>query len=1509
MTIRSTARQGLSLTGEAALQLLRLTAASADAFPALKSAAGGALHIAELVKKFRSNKDEWQKFGEYIQDMTASVVHSLTLVNTLHGDTKSNLEKHEATLDKTKKSIEVEEGLPVLKRVGRFLKDPEMIANMKSQVDETVKLFQLTTSINTTIDVRKTFEEVVANTKTLSIMAEQVSTFSVEENLRSLNVIGDWNSSALCMENTRVELIKRIFAWIDNPTKSGGAEIMVLTAAAGVGKSTVARTIAHECNKRGQLLSWFCFDSKAGDRRSLTEMLTAMANNLSRLDNELAKMIHSATKQNRFMSALEMFQKLVLEPCQALKGRPVTIVIDALDEAILDDDLFAILSDHASQLPSGFRVFVTSRMWFELGSLLLKPHVQNMELDIRAQSNLEDISLYISTRLRGIADHSRLDLESGWPNSSLLEYFISRADGLFLWAATVCDYLKGCDEPTKDLRDLVSASGFPESSPEQRMVDLYTKILNSLDWTDRNFVKNYQQIMGAAIATKAELSITTLEKLYQKEPLVPSATLKKLSPLLTGTTDKSQPVRVLHRSLRNFLIAETVKPLNLAKCKINVKEHNQQLALLCLRLVNADLNDKTPGTGYLAKETGTKFEIPVVARNIPEALRYACQFWHDHVCDTEILEDFKTVLEQFMAQKLILWMELVTACGHYRGLGRMHDSVIEKYYRGGSATPLDGYDQNYAKASLILSNYLRHGGRREEALAANEEAVTVYRLGKEALESIEEAVALYRQLEDPGQPAKFIPQLAQSLQSLSNRQSDMGHLQYALNSIDEAVKLRQQLAQAQSAESRFELALSLAEAIDLRRQIILAPPSTSTLELIAHLLDFTACLRELNRNEEARLAAQEAAQLAKRGIVCQPAEFSPLLALSLSDLSIRLSKSDCDTKIVLRMIQQAIRIYQHLARNQPAEVTPVLALSLCRVSDYLMDSANRSRREYVNRNPNNLARGPAGSRMNHFHRNAFGLKIVKELILAHQQLASVPPAESEPTLEIILSSLTSCLLYLGRNNEALDSIKWAVQISQRLAAGQTAEFIPGTPRFLGCLFKYLLGSNDNNEPIRQVVGIHRRFATYQQPELKPTLSESLDRLSNCLTDLGHSNAALEAIQEVVKNYRQLSRDRSTEFAPFLGLSLDHLTGCLLDLGRNEEPLSMLEEAVHVYQQLTIDRSAEFEPLLAKSLHSLSNCLSNLGRREEALSQIQKAVYINRGLTQNRPTEFASALASSLFSAFKLLNDLDRREEALPVIQEVAQMYQRLAPKDFMAKPYLAISLRHVYDYLLGLDRQEEALLILRELVQIGQCDVFKEDFPPNWNPRNAYLEALGDLYNHLSNLGCREEVLQAILRRIEEGVLFEDQKLSLYAELYRTQILLGHDDDALQTVEKMADYSRKSFDTAEHVRLSICLSARFVQLYPLGRHEEALVAIEAVIRMYQLAHTLVPSLNFSAQLDHFFGDLAFRLHNSGHRDNALVSIREAITRWRQNAVNRPAAFNDILEGPFQQLSGRLEAMG
>jgi tetratricopeptide (TPR) repeat protein len=115
-------------------------------------------------------------------------------------------------------------------------------------------------------------------------------------------------------------------------------------------------------------------------------------------------------------------------------------------------------------------------------------------------------------------------------------------------------------------------------------------------------------------------------------------------------------------------------------------------------------------------------------------------------------------------------------------------------------------------------------GRREEALAPTEEAVTIRRrlaeaqpaaylpdlagslnnlgillsgLGRreEALAPTEEAAALYRRLAE-AQPAAYLPDLAGSLNNLGILLSGLGRREEALAATDEAVEIRRRLDQS-----------------------------------------------------------------------------------------------------------------------------------------------------------------------------------------------------------------------------------------------------------------------------------------------------------------------------------------------------------------------------------------------------------------------------------------------------------------------------------------------------------------------------------------------------------------------------------------------------------------------------------------------------------------------------------------------------------------------------------------
>ncbi|KAG9078027.1 POC1 centriolar protein A, partial [Ceratobasidium sp. UAMH 11750] len=690
------ARRFLSTTGDVALQLLRLTAASADAFPPLKSAAGGALHIAEIVKKFRSNDKEWQGFGEYVRDATASVVQSLAQVDASLGDARTKLEKLDATLDETAKTIESELALSKYKRLGKFLKDPKMIVDLKGRVDDEINLFQLSATVTTMIDVRKTFDAVIANGKILESIAQDTSAVAakaasikrkislqdLKSELGKLRRVQDasWDSSRVCMQNTRVKLLDDVMAWIKgstSPNQHGGAKIKVMTAVAGGGKTTIAHTVSGQCAKDKLLGSSFFFDYETESRNSPAALFTTMSADLSRLDDRLAECIATAIMDDPTLPSapiFRQFEELVLKPCQQcpLAG-PVVIVIDALDEA-WSEDLLDILRDHAHKLPSTFRIFITSRMRPELASLLRQPHVSEIELNIHGQSNLDDIALYAPHKLQQLAN--RLDLGSDWPGEKLRAEFIVKAGGLFLWVTIVCAYLYNRDDPEAELEQLLSTAKLLGNSAEDRMNKLYTRILESYDWTDASFVAGYRRVMGTAMATKSPITISAMKDLYRGQLLATDRTLQKLSPLLTGVgkaEHNSEPVRPLHQSLRDFLArAHTPHSSRPGQSEIVEKEQSQELASLCLQALNRDLNRAIPGTGYLGKTEDEVPGVPVIVECvISEAVWYACQFWQNHVLDIESLAEIGESLWKFMDEKMVLWMEVVAAHGRCRGLGEV----------------------------------------------------------------------------------------------------------------------------------------------------------------------------------------------------------------------------------------------------------------------------------------------------------------------------------------------------------------------------------------------------------------------------------------------------------------------------------------------------------------------------------------------------------------------------------------------------------------------------------------------------------------------------------------------------------------------------------------------------------------------------------------------------------------------------------------------------------------------
>ena len=243
-------------------------------------------------------------------------------------------------------------------------------------------------------------------------------------------------------------------------------------------------------------------------------------------------------------------------------------------------------------------------------------------------------------------------------------------------------------------------------------------------------------------------------------------------------------------------------------------------------------------------------------------------------------------------------MEIANALPHetltLRELAASLTERIVQTLRGGATAQMAaGSDLElqsfYAGWLNKLGNRLSDLGRREDALAAAQEAVDIRR-----------RLAADR-------PDAFLPDLAGSLNNLGARLSDLGRREEALAAAQEAVDIRRRLAASRPDAFLPDLASSLKrsrpsgtgdlgrreDALATRRKrpptsIAASRPDAFRPDLAGSLNNLGAFLSGLGRREDALAAAQEATDIYRRLADARPNAFLPDGALSLNNLSIRL---------------------------------------------------------------------------------------------------------------------------------------------------------------------------------------------------------------------------------------------------------------------------------------------------------------------------------------------------------------------------------------------------------------------------------------------------------------------------------------------------------------------------------------------------------------------------------------------------------------------------------------------
>jgi hypothetical protein len=469
--------------------------------------------------------------------------------------------------------------------------------------------------------------------------------------------------------------------WAQDPS---GKPIFWLNGMAGTGKSTISRTFAQSLAEKGQLGASFFFKRGEGDRGNASRFFTTIVSQLVLKVPALRRHVSKAIEADPAISGRaisEQFQKLVLEPLSAIQNAKtpilrLIIVVDALDECDRERDMETILR----LLPStqtmaaiSLPIFVTSRpeLPIRLGFRAMSEDVhQDLVLHEMPPSTIEhDISVYLKHELEEVRNDRLLPLD--WPSESDIQALVDMAVPLFIFAATVCRFIR--DRRWNPRQQLDTVISYQTASQASKLDRTYLPILDHL-LVDLNtpekatLIREFQEIIGSIIILAEPLPATYLAALLDIPESVVECRIDPLHSVLSIPVNKNSPIRLLHLSFREFL----VDPLKEGNNPFWITETESHAASLikCLEMMSRPhgLKSNICKLNFPGK-LRADIDNPIILGCLSTDLQYACRYWVYHLEQSKTQIDDGGHVDSFLQQYFRNWLEALSL------LGKMSQSI------------------------------------------------------------------------------------------------------------------------------------------------------------------------------------------------------------------------------------------------------------------------------------------------------------------------------------------------------------------------------------------------------------------------------------------------------------------------------------------------------------------------------------------------------------------------------------------------------------------------------------------------------------------------------------------------------------------------------------------------------------------------------------------------------------------------------------------------------------------
>ncbi|KAH6867753.1 hypothetical protein BKA70DRAFT_1579170 [Coprinopsis sp. MPI-PUGE-AT-0042] len=475
-----------------------------------------------------------------------------------------------------------------------------------------------------------------------------------------------------CFAGTRQQLLHDIETW----RTTGSVPIFILDGIAGIGKSTIVKTVCAQAGaERSLAASWF-FSRDEQDRKTTRGFVRTLAYQLASHHPTLRERISEVLKSQPdiLQKAIRMqFDALVHEPLRGVfdnQSETHTISIDAIDECNLTEavELLSILLNSIPQHPA-LRLLVTCRPERPFRLLLHQyqgPRVFHLH-EIENSVVQADIRLYIDHCLSPAQVDKALPdlLPPHWRASpDEIAALVQMAGKLFIVASTAISFILDPLRlaPAKQMALLLDAKSGAALAGEP-MDHLYIQVLRAAvpkrvgDWFE-----DYQAVVGSIVVAADVLSTQSLASLLDMDPNGIVGALSHLHSLIAPTRD-GDTFHVHHKSFPDFVTDKSRCAID-SRFFIEASARHFHLAQHCLRIMIAMLKQnicELPRSDWDVESSNLP-SVTIKGR-IPPELAYACAYWVLHLREgLPHLIGHGNVIDQlriFVEQKLLSWLEVL----------------------------------------------------------------------------------------------------------------------------------------------------------------------------------------------------------------------------------------------------------------------------------------------------------------------------------------------------------------------------------------------------------------------------------------------------------------------------------------------------------------------------------------------------------------------------------------------------------------------------------------------------------------------------------------------------------------------------------------------------------------------------------------------------------------------------------------------------------------------------------